>query len=266
MKKIILLLLLCYSPGTIQNVCAMEQENLLKVVLFPIHKAVISAGVDSFLVTHFFKEGETFAKGTLLVKFDDRPYIQAVVIEKQNLAEQIKQLRYTEKELKRLQSLHNSKLAGDYELETARLKREVAAIRKLRSRAQLRLAGFRLEKCSITAPFAGRLTAKGAREHEFVRAGEPVVEIIDDHKLLAVMHVPSKYRSHVSNDMEITVKIDETATEYQGRVYSIGAMIEPGSRTFEVKVVIDNQDLVLKAGMSGVVITKIQPLPNSEAP
>ncbi len=254
MKKLSLLLLfiLFMSSNTIH---AMEYQ--MKVVLFPINTAMISAGVDSVLMTHYFKEGETFDRGNLLVKFDDRRYKQAVIIEKQNLAEETKQFQYAKKEMQRIQKLHQSKMAGNHELEQAKLKREVAAIRQLRSEAKLKLAQYRLDKCSIKAPFSGRLTTKDAKEHEFVRAGQPIISIIDDHQLLAVMHVPSQYRPQIALDMKITVRIDETATEYHGSVYSIGAVIEPGSRTFEVKVLIENQDLVLSGGMSGLVISEI---------
>ncbi len=257
MRQLGLLILFFFFLAPEAHSAENNQELRLKMVIFPIQRAVISAGVNSVLTEQPFKEGEVFSKGATLVKLDSRPYNQAVIIEKQNLAEREKQLSYTEKELERFQELHKSKLAGDHDLEEARLKREIAAIRKQRSEAQLRLAAYKLEKCRITAPFAGRLTAIMAREHEFVQTGQPLIEIINDQQLLAVIHVPSHLRPKINPDMELTVMVEETKKEYQGKVYSIGATIDPGSRTVVVKIVIDNSSRELSAGMSGEVLLKI---------
>lgn len=252
---LILLVFLLVSPAHSQE---NNQELRLKMVVFPIQRAVVSAGVNSVLTKHTFKEGEIFAKGATLVTLDKRPYSQAVIIEKQNLAERKKQLSYTEKELERFRELHRSKLAGDHDLEEARLKREIAAIRRQRSEAQLKLATYKLEKCRIIAPFAGRLTAIMAREHEFVQTGQPLIEIINDQQLLAVIHVPSRLRPKINTDMKLTIRVDETEKEYSGEVYSIGATIDPGSRTVEVKIALDNSNRELSGGMSGEVLITIQ--------
>ncbi len=258
MQRLGLLILLVFFLSSPVHGADNNRELRLKMVVFPVQRAIISAGINSVLTKQAFKEGEVFSKGATLVTLDNRPYNQAVIIEKQNLAERKKQLSYSQKELERFRELHKSKLAGDHDLEEARLKREIAAIRKQRSDAQLKLATYKLEKCRITAPFAGRLTAILAREHEFVQTAQPLIEIINDQKLLAVIHVPSRLRPKINSDMELTVRVDETEKEYKGKVYSVGATIDPSSRTVVVKIAIDNRNRELSGGMSGEVTITLE--------
>ena len=50
------------------------------------------------------------------------------------------------------------------------------------------------------------------------------------------------------------IKIDETGTCHEGEVYKISGVIDPGSRTFEIKALLDNRNGVLSAGMSGALV------------
>ena len=108
-----------------------------------------------------------------------------------------------------------------------------------------------MKACRLVAPFAGRLIKKLVQEHEFVRASQQVINIIDDYQLLAVMHLPSSEINKVAIGKRMRVWIDETRTEHEGTINVISGEIDPGSRTFEIKVLLDNRDRKLAAGMSG---------------
>ena len=49
---------------------------------------------------------------------------------------------------------------------------------------------------------------------------------------------------------------------HKGKIYKISGVIDPGSRTFEIKVLLDNSKGTLAAGMSGVLLKK----QNAETP
>jgi multidrug efflux pump subunit AcrA (membrane-fusion protein) len=66
------------------------------------------------------------------------------------------------------------------------------------------------------------------------------------------MHFPSKEKNKIKEGMPLKFKIDETGKTYTGKVYEISGDIDPGSRTFQVKALIDNKAKKLSAGMSGV--------------
>lgn len=230
---------LLFSPYT----KAMEEKEVelspVKIVLFPFKRAVISTIINSSVKEYMFKEGESFSEGDIIVKLDDAIYNQRF----------IKTKTYSTFATRAYQN--NLKLAekggiGQYELEKSKFENEAAA-------AEMKIAQIDLDACIIKAPFSGRLVKKIVKEYEFVRIGQPVLEIINDYQLLAVMHLPSTQRESVKNEQEIQFRIDETGASCNGKIYEISAEIDPRSRTFELKILIDNKDQKLSAGMSGVM-------------
>lgn len=224
-----------------------------KVVLFPVQQAVLSAGIDGKVQIVKVREGESFSQQALLAQMDDRPLRQAEIIARQGLQESRSQLRFAQEECRRLEELHQRSMTGDHELAVARLQLETAEAKTKTMEAELYLAGYRLEQCRVVAPFAGRLVKIHTREHEYVRPGQPLLEIIDDRHLLAVMHVDSNELVRIRPEMKIHIRIEETGEELVGTLYSQGAAVDPGSRSFEMKILIDNAGQKLRAGMSGAV-------------
>jgi hypothetical protein len=94
----------------------------------------------------------------------------------------------------------------------------------------------------MKAPFPGRVISKMENEYDYVREGQPIIEVADDNKLLAVIHLPSEIIKKISVGMELKFKIDETNSEVSGRIYTVSGSVNPGSRTFEVKALIDNSN------------------------
>ncbi|MFH0781410.1 MAG: efflux RND transporter periplasmic adaptor subunit [Pseudomonadota bacterium] len=225
----------------------------IKVVLFPVGQAVLSAGIEGLVQEVKLREGESFAKQALLAHLDERPLQLAESIARSGLLDSQAKLRFSGQELARLSELHQRKLTGDRELEEARLQKETAEAKAKIMEAELNLARYRLEQCRVLAPFAGRLVKIDAHSHEYVRPGQPLLEIIEDRKLLAVMHLDSKQLARIHPQMSVKIRIDETGTEHSGVPYSQGAAVDPGSRSFEFKILIDNAEQKLRAGMSGTV-------------
>jgi hypothetical protein len=56
--------------------------------------------------------------------------------------------------------------------------------------------------------------------------------------------------------MKMKILVDETKGEHEGTINTISGEIEPGSRTFEIKVLINNSKHQLTAGMSGKLLRK----------
>ena len=107
--------------------------------------------------------------------------------------------------------------------------------------------------CTLKAPFAGRVEKILTREFETVRNGQPILSIIDDNRLLAVLHLPSADLPKIGLGDPVRLRINETGTVASGVVHEIAARADHRSETFEIKALIDNADHILTAGMSGVL-------------
>ncbi len=217
-----------------------EADRPTRVVLFPSRTVVIASIVNASVKEYSFKEGETFAKGDTIVELDDALYKQSFLKAKAAAT-------FAAEVYRNNQRLAEKGGIGRYEVAKSKFENDAAE-------AEMKIAQIQLNACVIKAPFSGRLVKRIASEYQFVRTGEAVFAILDDYQLLAVMHLPSSQRKLLKKGQAMKFRIDETHTVHAGKVHEISAQIDPRSRTFEAKVLLDNSDRKLSAGMSGVVV------------
>lgn len=248
-KKLFLPIVL-FAAGL--NIQAQEQYDMpVKVVLFPFREAVIPALAESQVVKYYFKEGEKFPSGKILAQLDKTVYKQRLLKIEASVKEAKAGLSFAQKNAKRSKEVFEKGMLGQTEMEKAELESEIAEAKYLSAQASYIVAKRDLDLCDIAAPFDGRLVEKLVNEYEYVRTGQPLMKIIDDNQLLAVMHLPSSEKNKIKLGQPMKIKIDETGTSHQGKIYKISGVIDPGSRTFEIKVLLDNKKGSLSAGMSG---------------
>ena len=228
----------------------------VKVVLFPVKKAVISSRIDSFVREYRIKEGEIFRKGDLIATLEDSYYRQMFLRAEAQYKEKESALRFATTNATRNEDLFQKGVLGNKELETSKLEKEAAEAQLQFAKANMEIARLNLEDCKIVAPYDGRLAKRQVQDFEYVRTSQPIMEVIADQQLLAVMYLPSVRRKDIDKGSEMTFKVDETGSVHRGRIYEIAGQIDPRSRTFEVKALIDNSQRKLTAGMSGVLLEK----------
>jgi RND family efflux transporter MFP subunit len=203
---------------------------------------------------YYFKEGEKFPSGKTLAELDKTVYKQQLLKIEASLKEAKAGLTFAKKNYERTKGLFEKGIQGHQEIERAQLELEIAEAKFLSAKANYIVAERNLELCDVKAPFNGRLVEKLVNEFEYVRTGQPLVKIIDDNQLLAVMHLPSSEKNIIKLGQEMKIKIDETGSTHKGKIYKISGVIDPGSRTFEIKVLVDNENGSLSAGMSGILL------------
>ncbi|MCK4981541.1 MAG: efflux RND transporter periplasmic adaptor subunit [Victivallaceae bacterium] len=253
-KKLSLLIVVL---GISFNIQADDKYDLpVKVVIFPFRQAVIPALTESRVMKYHFYEGEKFPAGKVLAQLDKTVYKQRLLKIEAGLKEAKAGLTFATRNAKRAKELFNKGVQGHTEMEKAALEAEIADAKYLSAKASYIVAERELALCDIAAPFNGRLVERLVNEYEYVRTGQPLMKIIDDNQLLAVMHLPSSEKNKTKLGQPMKIKVDETQTSHQGEIYKISGVIDPGSRTFEIKVLLDNKKGSLSAGMSGVLQKK----------
>lgn len=212
----------------------------VKAVLFPFREAVIAAQADSTLQPYRFKLGEAFAAGAVLVTLDDSRY----AIEAKRAAEQYEFARATYEDKKQLREKN---FTSDYELKKAAFDRQVAE-------SDLAGAKLNLSYCTVRAPFAGKIVEIQTREYETVRPGQPLLRIIDDNRLLAVMNVPMDDVKLTTVGSPVSVSVADGSLRAAGTVYEVTPQADHRTGTIRIRVLIDNSEGKFKAGMTGELI------------
>ena len=129
--------------------------------------------------------------------------------------------------------------------------------------AVLRELQDRLEKYTIYAPFNGFVVTEHTEVGAWIRSGDPVAEVVQLHPVEVRAFVPEKYIGNVQIDAKAKVVPSAGGKSATGTITGIVAEAVSRSRTFPVKIQIENPDHVFKAGMLAEVTLAVgekQPL------
>jgi HlyD family secretion protein len=111
-----------------------------------------------------------------------------------------------------------------------------------------------LSRTTVTAPFDGVVTEFYAAEGMRLTAGSgEVCELLDIRYLIAEVGVPEAYLGSIQMQDRSEVSIAGSQQSVLGLVVAINGKVDPESRTFRIRVAIDNLDRHFKAGQFAAV-------------
>jgi RND family efflux transporter MFP subunit len=220
---------------------AVLDRNEIRAQLMPRRYTTLAAEIGAKINSLPIAEGAAFKSGETLVGFD----CEMQKAQWGKARAEFESAEYTFRSNQRLLELNS---VGQLEVDLAR-----AAL--ARAKAEMDANQVIVSKCAIAAPFSGRVAEQKAREQQFVQAGQPLLEIIDDSVLELEFLVPSSWLRWLRVGAPLRVQIDETRKTYPARFIRIGARVDPVSQSVKVVAAIEGQHAELMAGMSGRVTT-----------
>jgi len=215
-----------------------EQQEI-RAQLAPHRYTSLAAEIGAKISQLPVQEGGRFQAGQQLVGFDCS--LQQAQLKKARAA--LTGAEKTWNGNKRLAELNS---IGKVEL-------DVSEAEVIKNQAEVAAMQTMLSKCSISAPFSGRVSEQKVREQQYVQPGQVIMDIIDDSVLEIEFLVPSKWLAWIKPGYRFQVGIDETRKGYPAKVQRIGARIDPVSQSIKVVATIDGRFPELIAGMSGRV-------------
>ena len=217
---------------------AIERQEI-RAQLLPRRYTTIAAEIGAKVNRLPVPEGAAFRAGQPLVSFDCTLQ-QALLQKAQSELEAVSQTFESNQRLNALNAV------GKLDLDLSR-----SAVGK--ARAEVAAQQAVLGKCHVAAPFAGRVSEQKVREQQFVQAGQPLLDIIDDSVLELEFLVPSSWLAWLRVGGSFQVSIDETGKSYPAKFIRIGARVDPVSQSIKVAAAIEGRPKELVAGMSGRV-------------
>ncbi|TRO42176.1 efflux RND transporter periplasmic adaptor subunit [Pseudomonas sp. ALS1131] len=216
---------------------AQSGERQVRGVLRARHQAVISSELAGRIVEMPYSDGQSFAKGDLLARFDCSAY-QAQL----NAAQAA--TRATREELNHKKQLAALNSVGRFEV-------ALAEARQAQAQAETQVYQVQVKRCSVTAPFDGRVVQRRAQPHESVASGAPLMEVVDNATLEIYLLVPSSWLSRLQPGQSFDFIPDETGKPLKATVKRLGARIDEGSQTLLLIGSLPEDADNLLAGMSG---------------
>lgn len=254
MKKVLPFLFLLLAFWVLPAADMTYDSLPVKVVLFPFREAILSTQIDGVVVKYNFRGGERFKKSDVLLKLDDKKYNNDLQRMRSLMKEAELNANYTRQKWEDNKRLFKEDLQSEIEVIKSELDAKVGAERYQTAQINYADALLQLAFCTIKAPFDGTVEKLLTREFETVRNGQPLISIIDDNQLLAVMNLPTVELPKIKIGIPVTFKVHENGKTVTGSVFEIAGRADHRSETIEIKVLIDNAEHHFSAGMSGTLM------------
>ena len=206
--------------------------------------ATIAAGLSGAITRMPVREGERLTQGALVATMDCSGQQAARKVVEAKLSGAQAKFKVNE----RLTQLNLSSV----------LEMELAKAEEGQAQAELAAIEVNLRKCEIRAPFAGIVAEQMARSHQFVREGEPLIELVDTSNLEIELIVPSRWLEWLRVGSGFTVMVDELRRPINAVVDRIGGRVDPVSQTIRLLGRVEGEHKDILPGMSGQAVFRLK--------
>lgn len=237
-----------------QEATSLEEERVYTVKVMPLEKEVITRSVEYPANLEPFEEvnmvpaspgrissikveiGDHVGKGQLLIEMDQTQLQQAKT-----------QYQSARSEYMRIDTLYELGSISEQQYEQVRTQYDVAKTN----------LEFLQENTTLQAPFSGIITGRYFEDGEFY-SGTPntqsgkaaIVTVTQINPLMALIHLPESYFTMIKSGMAASLSSDLYSDKtFTGQVYRVHPTIDPGSRSFQVEIKVNNPSELLRPGM-----------------
>jgi membrane fusion protein, multidrug efflux system len=245
--------------GTAQRK-TVQPESPIIGRLIEVRKVTVASEVTGKIVQMPVEVGAPVIGGqTVLARVDDIWPRLALERMRAQVASIDAQLKYQQVEMQRSEMLIERAAVTESELEGRRSAVAESQARLAEAQAALEEESERIVRSTILAPFDGTIVEKHAELGGHLSAGTPLVDIVSRGQVDARLMVPESVINQIHLDQPLMVSVDPLGEQFPGTVVSVTPYGPAASRTFPVRVRLDDQDGRLKIGMSVTVRITIGP-------
>ncbi len=232
--------------------------------LVEVRKVTVASEVTGKIIELAVEEGTPVVGGeTVLARVDDVWSQLAIRLNEAQKAALEAPLEYESSELRRYQLLTDRNVTADSELESREASVGELEAKLAQTEVTLEEERERIARSTIVAPFDGTVVAKHVDRGGHVSPGDPIVEVVSRGPIDARLMVPESAINLIRLEQVLPIRIDALGDEVEGVVASITPYGPTASRTFPVRVRLDDRGGRLKVGMS--VTASIAVAPEHEA-
>ena len=219
-----------------------------------VAKSTVAAEVSGVVEYFPVQEGDFVDKGELLVRLRSTDLALRL---KGALAMRGKikaNLQYAEKELKRVSKLKETESIAERKYDEALHNYSALLQEMLQSEAEIERLEYELQQKKVFAPFSGFMAKEHTEVGEWIKAGGPVVTLVDLSQIRVTVDVPERYAVMLSHQSSVKVIVKSISNDaFPGRIYAVLPEGDANTRTFPVRINIKNPNRKIKSGMEATV-------------
>lgn len=209
----------------------------IRAQLMPRRSVLVASAMAGRIVELPWRDGDQVREGEVLARFDCAVQQSRLASAKASL-EKRRRIRDVNARLVKLGSV--SKL--DLYVNEAEVQEAAADVRLMEA-----MAG----RCTLSAPFEGRIVDVQARQWQYSGEGQPLLEMVDDSVLEVEMIVPSAWLAWTRPGHRFAVEVDETGKRYDAEITRLSGRVDAVSRSVKVYGKLLSRSPELMPGMSG---------------
>lgn len=216
--------------------CSLTLAEEIEGIILPDKDVIVSAYVENVITSVAVKEGDTVQEGQLLAKLDSRTEALQVQLWK-------KRLKLLEVAYQSTFNLSQDNIVSREETLNAEIERDLAKI-------QLDIAKSNLSDTEFRSAINGIVVEVFKEPGELIRRGEELFRIVNTDIVFAQLFLPASRVSELSLNSEVEVRFPHLTdfAPQQGIIHFIDPAIDPNSGFQRVRVLLENDNLRIRAG------------------
>ncbi len=210
----------------------------------------IASEVKGRIETVNFEEGQRIKSGFKLIQIDSEILESSLLATHATYGQVAANLEKAHIDFKRVKRLYEKELVSGKDYDEYRFRVKVLEKQLAALRAEVAQIKAELNKKSIRAPFGGVILKKNVDRGEWLSPGSPVATLAKDDIVEIIVNVPEKVVTYSS--VGLVVNVDVAGRSLKGVIAAIIPRGDVSTRTFPVKIRIDNRYMLIE-GMAAKV-------------
>jgi RND family efflux transporter MFP subunit len=249
----------------VEKVCPMDLNNIIEgpAEITPYAQLNVAAKLMGYITSIVGEEGQSVSSGEVVLTIDDRDILANLHIAEETLKEATAareaataQRNFAEKQMNRMQKLVKQSASTQSNLDQTEAAYLGAlgglnqALAKMgQAQAAIANAKVMLSYTKLTTPFDGVIVNKNTCVGNLTAPGQPLLTIDRKDKLYVTAAINENDIASIKVGGSAQVFIEALNKSFDAEIFAIIPAGDRISRTFRVKVVLENKDGLVKPGM-----------------
>lgn len=246
-------------PAFVMTIKSADSVNASGIVgeIKPRYESAQGFRVDGKITARLVEVGASVKKGQVLARLDSTDANLAVQANQANIAAAEADLALAQANLERQRQLKDKKFISAAALDQFVTADKAAQARLQQAKAQTQVSGNQSRYTTLTADRDGIVTMIRAEPGQVVEAGEVVVQIMDPNTLEVQIPVPESRIAQFAPNTEAKMRLWADREQlYTVKVREIAPAADAVTRSFLVKLDIQNPSATLRPGMTATVFLR----------
>ena len=247
-------------PVTTVGTSSADMQSTYPAVIKGVQDVEIRPKATGFITQINVKEGQTVGAGQVLFVIDNETATQQVRQAQAAVNTAQQQCNTAKLTYENSQKLHESRVIGDFELQTSQNSYEVAQAQLAQSQAALASAKEQLSYCYVKSPASGVVGTLPYKKGALVSSSNVLTTVSNNSSMEVYFSVTEKAAMQLQAaglQSLPSVKLqlaDGTTYGHEGKVTKMSGVIDQATGSVQLIALFQNPERVLKSGGAGTIV------------